>query len=223
MWKRLLLLPIVWIFSGAASITRRIGRYLPAANLHGWLFHHLVGGQENAHKVRDELISRAEEYLIEQEKPIEESPEELVTEIENSRLRASAAISSGEFILALLFGVVGFFISPWFAFGISVIVALSASLRITAVDSLAISSPEPSRSSEWLLAACGWNKGAVEGGRILFNTASAVGLREYDERAFQAFVEEVFIPSLEQGGLSTRRAIQNFASEVLEISKSKET
>lgn len=221
MWKRVMLLPFVWIFSVAATLTRYIGLVLPAAKLHGWLFHHLVGGQENACQIRDELISCAEEYLRESETPIEKSPEELVEEIENSRLRASTAISSGEFVLALLFGVAGFYVSPWLAFVISVVIALSASLRITAVGSLAISSPDSTRSSEWLLAAWGWNKGAIEGGKILFNTASAVGMRQYDERAFQAFVEEVFIPSLEQGGISMRQAIQNFAPRILEIVEDK--
>lgn len=221
MWLRALVLPIVWLFSIAATIARYIGRILPAANLHSCLFNYLVGGRKNACKVRDELITRAEEHLMESRTNIEKSPEELVTLIENSRKRANTTISSGEFVLALLFGIAGFYISEWFTFGISVVIALSASLRITAVDSLAISSPDSTRSAEWLMAAWGWNRGAIEGGRILFNTASAVGIREYDERAFQAFVEEVFVLSLEQGGISMKQALRGFMPIIWEIVNSK--
>jgi hypothetical protein len=221
MWKVVFVLPFVWLFSVAATITRFIGRVLPAAKLHSWLFQYFVGGPANARRVRDELISSAEEYLRESEASIEKSPDELVTEIENSRLRASTAISSGEFVLALFVGVAGFYVSPWLALAVSLVIALSASLRVTAVDSLAISSPDPARSPEWLLAALGWNKGAIEAGKILLNTALAVWMQQYDDRAFQAFVEEVFIPSLEQGGISTRQAIQNFAPRILDVVKDK--
>lgn len=217
MWVRIALLPVVWVFSVAATITRHIGQLIPIAKLHSYLFHRLVGGEEKALKVRDELIERAESYLKEIGTDIEKTPEELVAEIENSRERASTAISSGEFILILVIGFAGFYVSEWYVLAISVLVALSASLRITAVDTLAISAPDSAHSVEWLTAALGWNKGAVEGSRLLFLSASAVGLREVDEQAFEVFLEEVFVPSLDQGGMSLSEGLRRFTPKIWEL------
>lgn len=221
MWVRVVLLPFVWMFSVAATITRHIGQLIPFAKLHSYLFHYLVGGEQNALDVRDELIAQAESYLMETEAEIEQTPEELVREIEKSRERASTAISSGEFALVIAIGLLGFYVSEWYLLILSIVVALSASLRITAVDRLAISAPDATESPEWLMAALGWNRGAVEGGKILFNTASAVGLLELDELAFEAFVDEIFIPSLEQGGMSLPEAVRRFWPRIQNIVRKK--
>ncbi|WP_247413713.1 hypothetical protein [Halomarina salina] len=209
------------LFSTANAITRFLGKRLPAAKLHGWIFNWAIGSEETATEIRDELISRTATILEESETEIEESPEELQQEIDESRRRASSIISSGEFVLALLFGISGFFVSPWITFVASLVIALSASLRITAVESLAISStPEP-HSVEWLMAARGWNQGAVEEGRILLNTVSAVGIKKYDERAFSIFVEEIFVPSVAEGAVSLPKAIGRMFTQMIELTQSK--
>lgn len=223
MWLRLFLVPIVGLFSIAAMFARAIGQILPAASLHRWLFDRIVGGSEVACKVRDELVASAEDYLIESESggETDESSEEIRTEIESSRNRASKIISNGEFVLALLFGIAGFYVSAWSTFWISVIVAFSASLRITAVDTLAITSPDANRSVEWLIAARAWNKGPIENGRMLLNAALAVWVYEFDERAFEAYVEEVFVPTLDGGRLSYKQAYNRLFPRVFGIIKKK--
>lgn len=223
MWLRLFLVPIVGLFSIAAMITRAIGQTLPAASLHRCLFDRVVGGSEVACKVRDELVTSAEGYLIESgsEDERDESPEEIRIEIESSRNQASKVISNGEFVLALLFGIAGFYVSTWLVFGISVIVAFSASLRITAVDTLAIKSPHSDRSAEWLIAARAWNRGPIENGRLLLNAALAVWLYEFDERAFEAYVEEVFVPTLDGGRISYKQAYNRLFPRIFEIIKKK--
>lgn len=221
MWRQVLLLPLLALFSVANAITRFVGKVIPAANVHGWLFDKALGNQQNAIEIRNELISRTEVFLKEGEREIEQSPSELITDIEEARKRTSSVVSSGEFVLAIFFGIGGFYISSWITLLMSLVIALSASLRITAVDSLAISSPDESHSVEWLLAAKGWNEGAIEGGSILFNTASAVGIKEYDERAFAVFIEEVFVPSLEGDNLSFPRVVSRVAPQFLAIAQRK--
>ncbi|WP_152418157.1 hypothetical protein [Natrinema limicola] len=221
MFAQTLLLPFVVLFSAAATLTRHIGNFLPAANLHRILFDLLIGGRGHACDVRDELLAATERYLIENEVNIESSQEELLADLENSRQKANTTISSGEFVLALLFGVAGFYISAWFAFGISVVIALSASIRVTAIDSLAITSPD-NPSIEWLMAARAWNQGAIKEGRLLLNTALAVWVREFDEKVFEVFIQEVFLPTLEQGEISAIQAAKNLLPQVIGILKERQ-
>ncbi|ELZ25909.1 hypothetical protein C476_00622 [Natrinema limicola JCM 13563] len=72
------------------------------------------------------------------------------------------------------------------------------------------------------MAARAWNQGAIKEGRLLLNTALAVWVREFDEKVFEVFIQEVFLPTLEQGEISAIQAAKNLLPQVIGILKERQ-
>ncbi|WP_418286760.1 hypothetical protein [Halorubrum sp. DTA46] len=157
MIKSILVFLILYILSRIAGLVGKIGSILPAHKVYTWLFNKLLGIKE-AREWRDDHVEKVSEIIADSDKEIENTPEELVSEIDESRNRVESVFSDGESVLSLAIAIASFTAPPLVAVALAIVLIISVSVRQTAIRTLGYNNQDPNQKIELLRSKCVWNE-----------------------------------------------------------------
>lgn len=193
-WIALFAFLILGLFAWVAGLSRWIGDRLPVDRFYLWLFDRIVG-RETARDIRDEHVDRVVEYLIEEDAKIEES-EKLVRDIERMGRRTERRFVRGESVLGILLAGAAVFAPWWLAFILAVLLMVSVGTRLTAIDVVAFTDPDPEEREERLFAMRVWNNKVLAESKVTRNTVGAKAIRGLSRGVYHLYIDKVFIGSL---------------------------
>ncbi|WP_254764877.1 hypothetical protein [Natrinema marinum] len=200
--------------SRLAGLVGSIGRYAPIHRAYWWIFDRIIG-VEDARKWREDHVGRIAEYVSENIE-IEASHEDLVAEVEENWRQTESHFSDGESVLALAVAGAGLLAPPLVAMALAVLLAISVSVRLTAVEVLAYTDPDPKAPREQLFAEAAWNGSVLDGKNV---TGSLITLRlmnDLNNRVYERWLDEVFIPALSSSGWSKSEGLKRFFDVCME-------
>ncbi|QLG48740.1 hypothetical protein [Natrinema halophilum] len=152
-------------------------------------------GRETAQDIRDEHVDRVVEYLIEEDAEIGGS-EELVRDIEHMRRRTEQRFARGESVLSILLAGAAVFAPWWLAFILTVLLIVSMGTRLTAIEVVAFTDPDPETREERLFAMRVWNNKVLAESKVARNTVGAKAVRGLSRGVYDLYLDKVFIGSL---------------------------
>lgn len=215
MLKKIALYPVVWVFSIVGEITRSVGKILPISRFYRWVFDTLIGIEEGR-QWRDDHVAIVAHHVAENDIASSEPKEDLATEVESNWQQTEKHLSNGESVLGLGIAGASFFASPWVAGALAILLIISVSVRLTAVEALAYTNTHLEKSPERLKAEAEWNGGVLDSTRVTSNMLALRIMREIDERFYELWLNEVFGPVL-SGERSTKEAVKLWWDEAIEI------
>lgn len=193
-WLALVAFFILGLFAWVSGLSRWIGDRIPVDRFYLWLFDRIVG-QKTARDIRDEHVDRVVEYLIEEDTEIEES-EDLVRDIERMRQRTERRFVRGESVLGILLAAAAVFAPWWLAFILAVLLMVSVGTRLTAIEVVAFTEPDPEEREERLFAMRVWNNKVLAESKVARNTVGAKAVRGLSRGVYDLYLDKVFIGSL---------------------------
>jgi len=185
---------ILGLFEWVAGLSRWIGDSVPVDRFYLWLFDHIVG-RETAQDIRDEHVDRVVEYLLAEDVEIEER-EELVRDIERMGRRTERRFARGESVLSILMAGAAVFAPWWLAFILAVLLVVSVGTRLTAIEVVAFTDPDPEEQKEMLFAMRVWNNKVLAESKVTRNTVGAKAVRGLSRRVYDLYLDNIFIGSL---------------------------
>lgn len=193
-WLALIVFLILGPFAWISGLSRWIGDRAPVDRLYLLLFDRIVG-RETARNIRDEHVDHVVEFLVEEDTEIEES-EEIVRDIERLRRRSERRFSRGESVLGILLAGTAVF-APWeVAFILALLLTVSVGIRLTAIEVVAFTDPNPEERKERLFAMRVWNNKVLAESKVIRNTVGAKAVRGLSREVYNLYLDKVFIGSL---------------------------
>lgn len=215
MWKGAIAYPIIALFSRIANATRWAGDLVPLHKGYRSLFDRLIGVNQ-ARKQRDEHVDEVVQILESLDEELPMSKETLVADVQDGWRTTEARFSNGESILALAVAAAGFF-RPVVSAVLAVLLIISVSVRMTAIDVLAYKDPSVESSKEQLFAQMAWNNDVLSSSHVVRNTLGVRLLRWFDERLYDIYLTEVFAPAVKDAELSRFDALRRVNPEFTQI------
>lgn len=197
-WKAFLdLIEIVavvvsYLLSFFASVVRIFGKLFPFTSSYEWLFNKYPGSNF-AEERREEFIQRGIAHIDREEYEIEQSPHELVQEIQSSSKTASRQLSDGEALFGFALAAVGYFsigpkvLATFLSFGL----ALAVAARLTALNTVLFKNPDLNESPKRLLVMDAWNRAMSNGVKILSALTMFRFIRRLDERFYELYLDRI--------------------------------
>lgn len=197
-WKAFLdLIEIVavvvsYLLSFFASVVRIFGKLFPFTSSYEWLFNKYPGSNF-AEERREEFIQRGIAHIEREEYEIEQSPHELVQEIQSSSKTASRQLSDGEALFGFALAAVGYFsigpkvLATFLSFGL----ALAVAARLTALNTVLFKNPDLNESPKRLLVMDAWNRAMSNGVKILSALTMFRFIRRLDERFYELYLDRI--------------------------------
>lgn len=200
--------------SRLAGLVGGIGRFAPIHRVYWWLFDWLIG-VEDAREWRDDHVGRIAEY-VSGNVEIEASHEDLATEVEENWRETESRFSDGESVLALAVAGAGLIAPPWVGVALAVLLAISVSVRLTAVEVLAYTDPDPEAPREQLFAEAAWNGSVLKGKNVTGSLLTLRLMNDINNRVYERWLDDVFIPALSNSGWSKTKGLQRFFDVCME-------
>lgn len=206
-WLALIAFLILGPLSRIAGLTRWVGDRIPIDRFYLWMFDRIVG-RETARDIREDHVTKVIEYLREEDADIDETSEELARDIERMKDRTAGRFSRGESVLGLLLAVAGVVAPWWIALILAVLLAVSISVRLTTIEAVAYTNPDPKEDSERLFAKRVWNNSVLAESQVAKNTLLAKVIKQWNEQFYyELWLDRTFIEGIRNPEIGDKSTI----------------
>ncbi|AGB16711.1 hypothetical protein Halru_2122 [Halovivax ruber XH-70] len=186
---------ILYPLSVIAGLVGRVGKLLPIHRLSWWVFDRLIGVEE-AKAWRDDHVQLVADTVAEEQAEIEESRNELVSQIKERRRETEARFSDGETALSLAIAIASVTASQWVTLVLAVLLIISVTVRFTAIRAVAYNDPDPKSDKEWLWAQSTWNWRILAGKNLTGTLISLRVIQAIGDGIYERWLHEVFAPAV---------------------------
>lgn len=200
----LFILGFVALFlSWGAKAVRVVGYLTQISKIYAALFN-FYPGKWFGEKVREDFVNESLLYVRQGVIEIEErEQEELIGYFKTADAHSGVTISDGEAALALILVLVGVFsVGPsWLLTAITVVLAVTVSMRLVSLDVLLYDIPESIEDTDRLEVMLAWNESMVN--RVAFDTIIILRIfHDFDERLYWVYLRQILWQRYVHGSVS---------------------